>query len=425
MTEKLAQFCAQPLQEPPQNNHLLTFSDADAKTARKVLTSLGHVITNDAVAQESTASGEGLRKCTINKPASVCVVTKSASGELVKTGHSTLTAQVTSPSIDDVIIPEVVDQLNGSYDVIYSVPEIGVYQLSIKLFGQSIKGSPFKVKSYQDTAASDVYTPRVVKTASASRSQGARRSSSTRSLGSGTRKSNTLEDDLLLRVGEKGRNRGEFTNPQGVIAHAGRIIVADSNNQCIQTFASTGEFEHKFGVRGRQPGQLQRPTGIAVTVNGNFLVADYDNKWVSVFSPDGKYLNKIGVGKLLGPKGVAVDHDGRIIVVDNKQSCICVFQSNGKFLCKFGSRGNAADQLAGPHFCAVTSDNDLVVTDFHNHCVKVFDSEGAFRFSFGSHGEGNGQFNAPTGVTVDANDNIIVADWGNSRIQVRFSDSHF
>lgn len=42
-------------------------------------------------------------------------------------------------------------------------------------------------------------------------------------------------------------------------------------------------------MRGRSPGQLQRPTGVAVHPNGEIMIADYDNKWVSIFSSDGKY----------------------------------------------------------------------------------------------------------------------------------------
>jgi len=72
-----------------------------------------------------------------------------------------------------------------------------------------------------------------------------------------------------------------------------RILIADSNSQCVQVFsATTGECLLKFGVRGRQASQLQRPTGVAVTANGNYLVSDYDNKWVGVFSPEGKYINR-------------------------------------------------------------------------------------------------------------------------------------
>lgn len=45
----------------------------------------------------------------------------------------------------------------------------------------------------------------------------------------------------------------------------------------------------RFGVRGRSPGQLQRPTGVTVDVNGDIIVADYDNRWISIFSSDGKF----------------------------------------------------------------------------------------------------------------------------------------
>jgi tripartite motif-containing protein 2/3 len=255
---------------------------------------------------------------------------------------------------------------------------------------------------------------------SAVKQKGTKRPSSSRSSGAANRRSNPIEDDLLMRIGHKGRNKGEFTNPQGLCTAPGRVIVADSNNQVVQVFTTAGDCKLKFGMPGRGAGKIQRPTGTAVTLNGNYLVADYDNKWVSVFSPDGKYINKVGTGKLLGPKGLAVDKNGHIIVVDNKASCVFIFQSNGKLITKFGSRGCGDYQFAGPHFVAVNATNDIIISDFHNHCVKVFDCEGNFLFSFGSNGEGNGQFNAPTGVAIDEFGNILVADWGNSRIQVGF-----
>ncbi|XP_076848413.1 tripartite motif-containing protein 2 isoform X2 [Brachyhypopomus gauderio] len=243
---------------------------------------------------------------------------------------------------------------------------------------------------------------------------------------SGKRKENPLEDDLVFRIGTKGRNKGEFTNLQGVAAsNLGKILIADSNNQCIQVFSNDGQFRNRFGVRGRSPGQLQRPTGVAEHPNGDIIIADYDNKWISIFSSDGKFKAKIGSGKLMGPKGVSVNRDGHIIVVDNKACCIFIFQANGKLVTKFGSRGNGDKQFAGPHFAAVNQNNEIIITDFHNHSVKVFNSEGEFMLKFGSNGEGNGQFNAPTGVAVDVNGNIIVADWGNSRIQVFDSSGSF
>ena len=64
--------------------------------------------------------------------------------------------------------------------------------------------------------------------------KGTKRPSSSRSHGSTNRRSNPIEDDLLFKVGVKGRNKGEFTNPQGLCCTSGRVLVADSNNQvCV------------------------------------------------------------------------------------------------------------------------------------------------------------------------------------------------
>ena len=74
----------------------------------------------------------------------------------------------------------------------------------------------------------------------------------------------------------------------------------------VQMFSDTGAFIARWGTRGRLPGQLQRPTGLAITREGLVAVSDYENKCVSLFNLDGKYRNRIGAGKLLGPKGLAV-----------------------------------------------------------------------------------------------------------------------
>lgn len=57
----------------------------------------------------------------------------------------------------------------------------------------------------------------------------------------------------------------------------------------FQIFSNDGQFKMRFGVRGRSPGQLQRPTGVTVDMNGDIVVADYDNRWVSIFSAEGKF----------------------------------------------------------------------------------------------------------------------------------------
>ncbi|XP_065496825.1 tripartite motif-containing protein 3 isoform X1 [Caloenas nicobarica] len=426
MSERLSELAARDFPEHPHENAQLDYV-VETEGVRKSILNLGVLITTSATAHKTVATGEGLRHAVVGQPSSLSVTTKDKDGELVRSGSASLRFQVTGPD-GGAAEAEVQDNKNGTYELLYTPRAEGDFQLSILLYGQPIRGSPFRVRAVKasDVPPSPDDVKRRVKSPSSGhiRQKAVRRPSSMYS--SGKKKENPIEDELIFRVGSRGREKGEFTNLQGIsTSSSGRIVVADSNNQCVQVFSNEGQFRLRFGVRGRSPGQLQRPTGVTVDMNGDIIIADYDNRWVSIFSPEGKFKTKIGAGRLMGPKGVAVDRNGHIIVVDNKACCVFIFQPSGKMVAKFGSRGTAERQFAGPHFVAVNNKNEIVVTDFHNHSVKVYSADGEFLFKFGSHGEGNGQFNAPTGVAVDTNGNIIVADWGNSRIQVFDSSGSF
>ncbi|XP_034743613.1 tripartite motif-containing protein 2 isoform X2 [Etheostoma cragini] len=419
MSERLIELASQELPLQPGENDQLDFI-VETEGLKKSIHNLGTIVTTNAVASETVATGEGLRHCVVGVPTSITITTKDKDGELCKMGNAVITAEMSSPD-GSKGEGEILDNKNGTYEYLFAAHKEGTFNLSLRLYDQHIKGSPFKIKTTKSidvSASSDNIKKRLKSPGSGHIKQKAiKRPASMYS--TGRRKENPIEDDLIFRIGTKGRNKGEFTNLQGVAASTvGKVLIADSNNQCVQIFSNEGEFKSRFGVRGRTPGQLQRPTGVAIHPNGDIIIADYDNKWVSIFSSEGKFKNKIGSGKLMGPKGVSVDRNGHIIVVDNKACCVFIFQINGKLVTKFGNRGNGDRQFAGPHFAAVNNNNEIIVTDFHNHSVKVFNTEGEFLLKFGSNGEGNGQFNAPTGVAVDVNGNIIVADWGNSRIQV-------
>uniref|UniRef100_A0A8C4IMI5 Tripartite motif-containing protein 2 n=1 Tax=Dicentrarchus labrax TaxID=13489 RepID=A0A8C4IMI5_DICLA len=416
MSERLIELASQELPLQPGENDQLDFL-VETDGLKKSIHNLGTIVTTNAVASETVATGEGLRHCVVGVPTSITITTKDKDRELCKMGNAVIKAELSSPD-GSKGVGEILDNKNGTYEYLFTAPKEGTFNLSLRLYDQHIKGSPFKIKATKSidvSPTSDGMKKRLKSPGSGHIKQKAiKRPASMYS--TGRRKENPIEDDLIFRIGTKGRNKGEFTNLQGVAASSlGKVLIADSNNQCVQIFSNDGQFKSRFGVRGRTPGQLQRPTGVAVHPNGDIIIADYDNKWVSIFSSEGKFKNKIGSGKLMGPKGVSVDRNGHIIVVDNKSCCVFIFQLNGKLVTKFGNRGNGDRQFAGPHFAAVNNNNEIIVTDFHNHSVKV--SAGEFLLKFGSNGEGNGQFNAPTGVAVDVNGNIIVADWGNSRIQ--------
>lgn len=90
-----------------------------------------------------------------------------------------------------------------------------------------------------------------------------------------------------------GRTPLPFPPPAPAWPSSARLAAERLPSASGQVFSNEGQFRLRFGVRGRSPGQLQRPTGVTVDLNGDIIIADYDNRWVSIFSPEGKFKVRV------------------------------------------------------------------------------------------------------------------------------------
>ncbi|CAF90324.1 unnamed protein product [Tetraodon nigroviridis] len=427
--EQLLQAAQRPASCQPEENHQLDLlMDTDA--LRKSVHNLGpssppgtpprsaHELLSraaiPAVASQSEAMGVGLEECLVGHPASVTVVTRDKSGGACKSGNAVLSAEVFTPD-GSIVDGELVDHNNGTYEFVYVIPREGDFLRWRAPVSPSATATTNSAAYATPSTGSSDGAKRRGKSP-AQKKKASKRASS--ALGTPRRRTqNPIEDDLIFKIGEatfasrkwawlmpdwlvhpgsKGRNKGEFTNLQGVATATCSILIADSNN------------------------------------HGDIIIADYDNKWVSIFSCDGKFKvgdpagralgswAKLGSGRLLGPKGVSVDQNGHVIVVDNKACSVFVFQLSGKLVAKFGSRGNgihAAGRLVGggPHFAAVNKNNEIIVTDFHNHSVKVFDGSGSFLSYINTSAE---PLYGPQGLALTSDGHVVVADSGNHCFKV-------
>ncbi|QTA78797.1 Peptidase C13 domain-containing protein, LVIVD repeat-containing [Desulfonema limicola] len=87
--------------------------------------------------------------------------------------------------------------------------------------------------------------------------------------------------ELIKQWGGEGISEGMFLNPVSISVDAfNRVFVADTYNDRVQIFTSEGDFIGIVGNgRGFQPGQLNRPTGVAVTPDGKYVyVVEEKNK---------------------------------------------------------------------------------------------------------------------------------------------------
>lgn len=212
MRERLAALAAQAFPERPHENAQLELV-LEVDGLRRSVLNLGALLTTSATAHETVATGEGLRQALVGQPASLTVTTKDKDGRLVRTGSAELCAEITGPDGVRLAVP-VVDHKNGTYELVYTARTEGDLLLSVLLYGQPVRGSPFRVRALRpgDLPPSPDDVKRRVKSpggpGSHVRQKAVRRPSSMYSTG-GKRKDNPIEDELVFRVGRRAKHRAK------------------------------------------------------------------------------------------------------------------------------------------------------------------------------------------------------------------------
>ena len=154
-----------------------------------------------------------------------------------------------------------------------------------------------------------------------------------------------------LSFGSKGTGDGEVDEPRGIaVDPSGDVWVADTGNDRIQKFNSSGEYQCKIGAEGSGEGQFSDPRGIAADSEGSVWVADAGNDRLQEIGPDCEYLGQLGKagsgeGGLSEPRDVALDPSGNLWVADSGNHRIEKFGSNGEYLASCGSKGTGDGQF--------------------------------------------------------------------------------
>jgi len=124
-----------------------------------------------------------------------------------------------------------------------------------------------------------------------------------------------IDLSFLFSIGKHGSQPGEFDSPTGIAVDDDRhrIIVTDSGNDRVQVLSSIdGSFLFEFGSLGNQSCQFNYPRGVCIANQGRIIVADTGNNRLQSFTHEGHHISSFNCGTEY-PCGVAFDeHRGLI-----------------------------------------------------------------------------------------------------------------
>lgn len=204
-----------------------------------------------------------------------------------------------------------------------------------------------------------------------------------------------------------------------------RLFISDSKMHRVVVFDTQRRAE------GTISEGLSDPGGMAIDNENRFLyVADAGLDQVLVYDADPPYklLRKIGTsgkdhtltapGELAKPSNVAVDQDGNVYVSDTLNDRVQVFDADGTFIRAFGKAGDGPGYFARPKGIAIDGDGHVWVADAVQDRVQVFTQEGRLLIWMGEHGILPGQFRALAGLTIDKKNRVFTSEQFPGRVQM-------
>jgi DNA-binding beta-propeller fold protein YncE len=237
--------------------------------------------------------------------------------------------------------------------------------------------------------------------------------------------------------GSTGEGNGQFKAPWGVaIGEQEDVFVADSGNNRIEKFSSSGGFLKSFGTKGSGTSQFNTPEGLAIGESGEgkyLYIADSANNRIAFASQKLENDKTYGVEKAPAwvepaqtPSGQYTEKLYVTLPAKDEVQKLPMEAGDpfrGTEYETFGKEGTGNGQFKGVAGIVFSENEETYVVDEGNDRVEEFDGTYPDQYvgQFGSKGSGNGQFSSPRGIAI-ASGKIYIVDSGNDRVE-EFNES--
>ena len=224
---------------------------------------------------------------------------------------------------------------------------------------------------------------------------------------------------LLASFGSKGRQRGQFERITGLaVLPNGQVAVADSYNKKIEIYRLP-ETGHQVSVQKRLPTVgYERPIKMKCNAayrlqGGSSLCLDDDGKKAGIYSSSGR-MKKAFEGVLENPVAASVD-DQNIAILDGDS--LKIYRLDGRLRYTSASSGSDEGQLDSPQG-VFFRDDKIYIADTGNQRIQIFSKDGIFLEHISNPESGRKLFDEPSRVVVDANNNMYVQENASNQVLV-------
>lgn len=217
----------------------------------------------------------------------------------------------------------------------------------------------------------------------------------------------------------------ERGKPKGMCLDAeGNIVVVEPHYSRVNHFTSEGKLIRQWGAYGKDEGLLTFPRSAALQSDGTLVISEYQAaERVQRFTADGSIcLGSTGTignqpGQFNRPEGLACNPADDIFVADSCNHRIQVLDPAGNWKRSFGQAGHERGELSYPYDLAIDDAGNLFVCEFGNSRLQVFNQQDESIEILGGPGDAPGQLNNPWSIALDSKGNLYIADAANHRVQ--------
>ena len=136
-----------------------------------------------------------------------------------------------------------------------------------------------------------------------------------------------------------------------------------------------GEFIMSVGVSGEGPGELKRPSGVAVDRQGVIYVADWGNERVQIFDAEGKFIRLLQGDADLSKWSVEWLESNLDQYRAREESTLMMNDLPEHLRTPYHIASQTEPIFWGPVSVVIDSNDRLLVTEHSRHRIQIFELE--------------------------------------------------